>query len=91
MKEENQSWHPTYKELSQIIGNDNTMKLFHEYRGTQVAFPMRLVSRDWVKQLVKENYTTQTINQLAIRTGYSERNIRHLIKEIKTKDGGGEK
>lgn len=84
MEQESNSWHSTYKELSQLIGEENTIKLFKEYRGTQLAFPMRLVSRESVKQIIKESYPTQTINELAIQTGYSERNIRHLIKEIQT-------
>jgi len=34
------SWHPVYQEMKQIIGVEATMKLFDEYKGTQLSFPI---------------------------------------------------
>lgn len=76
------TWNPLYKELAYLIGEEKTIVLFNEYKGTQQAFPMRLVSREHLKKLIQLESSYKTVNQLARQTGYSERNIRRLLKEI---------
>ena len=34
------SWQTVYKEMKHIIGVEATMKLFDEYKGTQLSFPI---------------------------------------------------
>ncbi|QFR68948.1 hypothetical protein [Companilactobacillus paralimentarius] len=43
--------HPTYKALYDLVGEDNMMKVYHEFRGTQVQMPMKLYDRQTLKNI----------------------------------------
>ncbi|ANZ95252.1 hypothetical protein BFC19_07600 [Brochothrix thermosphacta] len=77
------TWNTVYQDIALLIGEEKTILLYQAYKGTQVAFPMRLVSREHVKYIIQKSYPKCSINQLALETGYSERNIRRLLKELK--------
>lgn len=79
------TWNTVYQDIALLIGEEKTILLFKAYKGTQVAFPMRLVSREHVKEMIQRRYPERSINQLALETGYSERNVRRMLKEIEAK------
>lgn len=83
MLEDRQAWNAVYKEIANYIGEEKTVLLFNAYKGTHIAFPMRLISREYVKDIIVASYPKHSINELAVETGYSERNIRRLLKEIR--------
>lgn len=76
------SWHPVYQELKQIIGVEATMKLFDEYKGTQLSFPIRLVSRQYLQQAIATEYDGTNKRKLAKKYGYSQRTIERIIRTI---------
>ncbi len=72
-----------YEIMSELIGFDNVLKLYENFRGSQVNFPTRLFSKEFVLQEALRLYdgTSESINSIAVKYGYSERTIRKLLKE----------
>lgn len=71
-----------YASISDIIGLDNTIKLYENFHGNQVNFPTRLFSKEYVLKQAKKDYdgTSESINKIATKYNYSERTIRKLLK-----------
>ena len=73
-----------YETISDLIGFDNAVKLYENFRGSQVNFPTKLFSKEFVLQEAIKNYdgTTESINRIATKYNYSERTIRNLLKTV---------
>lgn len=71
-----------YESMSEIIGFDNVVKLYESFKGSQINFPTRLFSKDFVLQEALKAYdgTSESINLIATKYSYSERTIRKLLK-----------
>ena len=72
-----------YETISEIIGFDNAIKLYENFRGNQVNFPQKLFSKEFVLQEASRAYdgTSESINKIATKYNYSERTIRNWMKE----------
>ncbi len=72
-----------YETISEIIGFDNAVKLYENFRGNQVNFPQKLFSKEFVLQEASRAYdgTSESINKIATKYNYSERTIRNWMKE----------
>lgn len=72
-----------YETMSEIIGFDNVVKLYKSFKGSQINFPTRLFSKEFVLQEALKSYdgTSESINLIATKYSYSERTIRKLLKE----------
>ena len=68
--------------MSEIIGFDNVVKLYENFKGSQINFPTRLFSKEFVLQEALKSYdgTSESINLIATKYSYSERTIRKLLK-----------
>lgn len=72
--------HPTYKALYDLVGEDNMMKVYHEFRGTQVQMPMKLYDRQTLeKYLGSISDKTISIKDLSHIYGFSQRWIRKAL------------
>ena len=71
-----------YENISDISGFENMVKLYENFRGSQVNFPTRLFSKEFVLKEAIRCYdgTSKSINMIATKYGYSERTIRSLLK-----------
>lgn len=71
-----------YETMSEIIGFDNVVKLYENFKGSQINFPTRLFSKEFVLQEALKTYdgTSESINLIATKYSYSERTIRKLLK-----------
>lgn len=71
-----------YETMSEIIGFDNVVKLYENFKGSQINFPTRLFSKEFVLQEALKSYdgTSESINLIATKYSYSERTIRKLLK-----------
>lgn len=71
-----------YETMSEIIGFDNVVKLYDNFKGSQINFPTRLFSKEFVLQEALKSYdgTSESINLIATKYSYSERTIRKLLK-----------
>lgn len=70
-----------YSDISEVIGVDITILLFKYYKGLQVTFPTRLLSKEYVKEQIKKEFDGANTKELARRYAYSERWIRQMIAE----------
>lgn len=56
------------------------MKIYENYKGVQVNFPMRLYSKDYVIHYISNNYNGNNLKEIANKLGYSQRWVRRLIE-----------
>lgn len=71
-----------YDAISELIGFENTVEIYKHFAGSQVNFPTRLFSKDFVLQEAIKSYdgSSESINKIAVKYKYSERTVRKLIK-----------
>lgn len=78
-----------YKQLAQIIGLEDCLLIYKNYKGLTITFPTKLIDSEYVKRIVEahlmtgQELTGKEIQGLASTYDYSERQIRRYIKEIK--------
>lgn len=69
-----------YAEIASLLGVEATLKLHSRYRGTQVSFPVELLSREYIFEKIKEEYNGKNIRELATKYGYTEKWVRKILK-----------
>lgn len=71
-----------YETMSELIGFDNTVKIYKYFAGSQINFPTKLFSKEFVLQEAIKIYdgTSISINKIATKYNYSERTVRKLLK-----------
>ena len=72
-----------YNELADIFDLDIAKRIFDEYRGQQITFPMEFYNKQYIYSQIKREYNGSNIKQLASKYEYSERTIRRILKENK--------
>lgn len=64
----------SYKELADLVGVDNMLKIHDNFCGTQLQLPMRLYDPKAVKKMIqKETLTDEKIRKLSLKYGFSPR------------------
>lgn len=76
-------YNKVYQELADILNDKDVEKIYKNFRGMQVNFPMRLYSRDSVKKEIAKQKGNIDIKDLAFQTGYSVYTIRRMVNELK--------
>ena len=71
-----------YQDMVENLGVEVTKRVHKYYNGQQVTFPMRLYSKKYVLERLKE-YDGTNLKALSRELGYSERWLRHLIEITK--------
>lgn len=81
MKLENsqQKYSGIYQELVDLLGIQAVDKLYKNYRGQQVVFPMRLLTRNYVIAQLHKDFDGTNLKALALEYGYTERYLRTLL------------
>ncbi|MFC6290505.1 Mor transcription activator family protein [Levilactobacillus angrenensis] len=79
-----------YKKLNELLGTEEMMKFYQEFRGTQLNLPMKLYGRDGTVAAIKEKYPQMTEKELADRYGYSQRWVKRVISEAEKQQSAGE-
>ncbi|MCR5665826.1 MAG: hypothetical protein K6G01_03250 [Eubacterium sp.] len=72
-----------YKELTDLIGEQNARKIWQEYRGMSIQFPQRLYSKEYTRDFIAENLDTMKPREMATLLNLTERRVRQIIKELK--------
>ena len=72
-----------YAEIAALLGVDAALKLHSRYRGTQISFPVELLSREYIFEQINEEYDGTNIRELATKYGYTEKWIRKIVKTAK--------
>ncbi len=74
-------YNDVYRDLMELIGLENTLKVYSHYNGQQLSFPKRLYSRVYVERKVIEEYDGTNIKQLAKKYSYTERWVSGKVRE----------
>lgn len=69
-----------YSEMAELIGVENTKKLYEHFKGQQVTFPVRLYTKDFIVRQVN-SCDSESIKSQATKYGYSERHLRQILKD----------
>lgn len=69
-----------YRDLCNLIGEENTQKVYKEYRGQQITFPVEFYSKEYIYSQIIDEFDGTNLKQLATKYGYSERTIRRILK-----------
>lgn len=72
-----------YKDLAEQLGVETTIKIHEQLGGTQVTFPLKLFSQDYVEKQIRARYDGTNSKVLAKEFGYTERYIRTLLSKGK--------
>ena len=81
LKKDVDLYNDIYREISEIIGLENTLKLYLHFKGQQVSFPVRLYNPHLIQQNVIKEYDGTNIAFLAKKYDYSEKTTRRMIKD----------
>lgn len=81
MQKESELYNAVYKEISELIGLDATLKIYLRFKGQQVNFPIRLYNPQLIHQNVIKEFDGTNIAELAQKYDYSERTIRRMIRD----------
>lgn len=70
-----------YREIADEIGIENTLALYRMFHGTQISFPNRLFSKEYIHKAILKEYNGNNVHQLAQKYNYSERSIWRILKK----------
>ena len=48
MSKKSENYSGIYKDMVEVLGEEITLKIYENYRGQQVTFPMRLYSKSYI-------------------------------------------
>lgn len=72
-----------YREMAELIGDAAVRKLWKEYGGTSVNFPVRLYSQEYTRSFIQENMEKITPADMARELRLTERRVRQIIHELR--------
>ena len=72
-----------YREIADEIGIENALVIYRMFHGTQVSFPNRLFTKDYLHKAITDEYNGENVHQLAQKYNYSQRSIWRIIKKNK--------
>lgn len=75
-----------YKDFARILDIESSKIIYENFKGQQINFPVRFLSREKIAEFVIEKYDGSNIKALVKEFGYSERWIRNLIKQNREND-----
>lgn len=70
-----------YRDICELVGSENMLKIYEQYKGLQISFPTRLYNKEYVREVVRIEFNGKNAHELARRFGYSERWIKTLAVE----------
>lgn len=75
-----------YKDIAENLGLETAKKIYTHYKGLQVTFPVRFLSKEYIQEKIFREYNGSNTRELARKYQYSERWIREIINKIEFED-----
>lgn len=69
-----------YRDIADEIGVENTLAIYKLFHGTQISFPNRLFSKEYIHNAIINEYNGSNVPQLAQKYNYSERSVWRILK-----------
>lgn len=76
----------SYKQLNDIVGTKNMLKIYNEFRGTQLNLPMKLYDREGTIRAIQQEYPRMSTRELSDKYGFSQRWVTSVINKKKDKN-----
>ena len=70
-----------YGEIANLLGLDAAIAIYNKFRGTQVSFPLEMLSKEFIFRQIRNDYNGYNIRELATKYGYTEKWIRKIVTE----------
>ena len=74
-----------YREIADEIGIENTKAIYRLFHGSQISFPSRLFSKEYLHNAIINEYNGKNVLKLAQKYNYSERSIWRILKSNRQK------
>ena len=71
MSKKSENYRGIYKDMVEVLGHDITLKVYENYKGQQITFPMRLYSDKYIIDYLNKNYDGKNLKQIARKLGYT--------------------
>ena len=76
-----------YKEVAEAVGVDNAYKIYSNFKGQQLMFPLKFYSSEYTaEQIIEEYYDGSEVRDLVRKFGYSESRIRQILRKTKCQE-----
>lgn len=86
MNRKSDNYSGIYKDMVEILGEEITLKIYENYKGQQVTFPMRLYSKRYIVEYLIKNYNGKNLKELSRQLGYTSNWLQQVIKKTNIKE-----
>ena len=86
MNRKSDNYSGIYKDMVEILGEEITLKIYENYKGQQVTFPMRLYSKSYIVEYLIKNYNGKNLKELSRQLGYTSNWLQQVIKKTNIKE-----
>lgn len=86
MKRISENYSGIYKDMIEILGEEVTLRIYENYRGQQVTFPMRLYSKKYIVDYLIKNYDGKNLKQISRQLGYTCNWLQQMINKANIKE-----
>ena len=86
MKKKYENYSGVYREMVEILGEEATLKIYENFRGQQVTFPMRLYSKSYVEEYIIKNYNGKNIKEISRKLGYTCNWVQQVINKLNIRE-----
>ena len=70
-----------YREIATLLDCETALILHDAFRGQQVTFPVKVLSREYVGKKIRLEYNGANLKDLATKYGYTEKWLRRILSE----------
>lgn len=86
MENKNSVYNQIYEEICELIGEENMVRIYEEFKGMQVSFPSKLYTKEYVMEEIEKRYDGSNAKELAREYNYTVKYFNQLIKESQAKN-----
>lgn len=86
MNNKSENYSGIYKDMVEVLGEEIVLKIYDNYRGQQVTFPMRLYSKKYIIKYLMQNYNGKNLKEISMELGYTCNWLQQLIRKEKIKE-----
>ena len=71
MSKKSENYRGIHKDMVEVLGHDITIKVYENYKGQQITFPMRLYSDKYIIDYLNKHYDGKNLKQISRKLGYT--------------------
>lgn len=75
-----------YREMAETVGVENAYKIYLQFKGLQLMFPLKFYSKEYIAQQILKEYNGKNVRDMARKYDYSESRVRQILRKAKCED-----